>query len=153
MDMKKKKPVIRQEFPHKTMFGSSLLPVICMRPRVLFVLFVFLCAYWCLTHIVLCFCFVCSSSCAYWCLTHIVLCFCFRYLHLVCSGLSIWDYPFGIIYHLCRHLCLGHCGWLLLNLWICWLFNNLTMSVPGEVYSTHALCAFHMLSTFLLTVV
>jgi hypothetical protein len=63
------------------------------------------------------------------------------------------DYPFGIIYHLSHDLCLGHCGWLLLNLWISWLSNNLTVSVPGEVYSTHALCAFHMLSTFLLTVV
>ena len=47
-------------FPHriKTMFGSSLPPSVCMKARVLFTLFVYACAQWCSTHIVLCFCFV-----------------------------------------------------------------------------------------------
>ena len=42
----------------KTMFGSSLPPVVCRRAHVLFTLYVFACAQWCPTHIVLCFCFV-----------------------------------------------------------------------------------------------
>ena len=41
------------------MFDSSLPPVVCMRDHVLFNLFVFVCAKWCLTHILLCFCVVC----------------------------------------------------------------------------------------------
>ena len=39
------------------MFGSTLPPV-CRRAHILFMLFVFVCVYWCPTHIVLCFCFV-----------------------------------------------------------------------------------------------
>ena len=31
-------------FPHKTMFGSSLPPIVCRRAHVLFTLFVFVCA-------------------------------------------------------------------------------------------------------------
>jgi hypothetical protein len=42
------------EFRIKTMFGS----VVCQRAHVLFTLYVFLCVWWCQTHIVLCFCFV-----------------------------------------------------------------------------------------------
>ena len=47
---------VRYDFCTKTMFGSSLHPVVCRRTRVLFTLFVFVCVEWCLTHIVLCFC-------------------------------------------------------------------------------------------------
>ena len=39
------------------MFGSSLSPVVYRRAHVLFTLFVFTCAEWCPTHIVLCWCF------------------------------------------------------------------------------------------------
>jgi hypothetical protein len=38
----------------KTMFGSSLPTVVCRRVHVLFTLFVFACAQWCPTYIVLC---------------------------------------------------------------------------------------------------
>ena len=38
--------------------SSSLLPVVCRRVHVLFTLFVFVCVYWCSTHIVLSLCFV-----------------------------------------------------------------------------------------------
>jgi len=41
------------------MLGSSLSPVVCRRTYVLFTLFVFVCAQWCHSHIMLCFCFVC----------------------------------------------------------------------------------------------
>ena len=43
-------------FRIKTMFGSSLPPVVCRRAHVLFTLLVFV---WYLTHIVLCFYFIC----------------------------------------------------------------------------------------------
>ena len=46
-------------FPHKTMFGSSLPPVVLGGAHVLFMLFVFFLVWWCPTHIALCFCFVC----------------------------------------------------------------------------------------------
>ena len=49
---------IRFDFRIKTMFDSSSPPVICRRDYVLYTLFVFGCAQWCPTHIVLCFCFV-----------------------------------------------------------------------------------------------
>ena len=64
------------------MFGSSLAPVICRMDHVLFTLFVFVCAYWCPTHIGFLFCF--SSS----------------YVPYVTSfsGLFIFDCPFGILY-------------------------------------------------------
>ena len=55
---------VRYDFRIKEMFGSSLPPVVCRMAHVLFmlcVLFVFV--LWCLTHIVLCFCYVFSSSC------------------------------------------------------------------------------------------
>ena len=39
----------------KTMFGSSLHQVVCGRAHFLFTLFVFACAQWCTTDIVLCF--------------------------------------------------------------------------------------------------
>ena len=42
----------------KTMFGSSLPPVVCRMAHVLFTLFMFVYLQWCPTHIVLCFCFV-----------------------------------------------------------------------------------------------
>jgi len=41
-------------FPHKTMFGWCLPPVLCMSVHVLFTIFVLVCVYWCPTHIVLC---------------------------------------------------------------------------------------------------
>ena len=68
-------------------FVSSLPPVVCMMSHVLFTLFVFVCAEWCPTHIALCFCFV--------------------FLRLIYvasfSGLSIFYYPFGILYRLILH--------------------------------------------------
>ena len=45
----------------KYLFSSPLPPVECRRAHVLYTLFVFACAQWCPTHIVLCFCFVFSS--------------------------------------------------------------------------------------------
>ena len=50
---------VRYYFRMKTLFGSSLPPVVCRRAHVLFTLFVFACVWWCPAHIVLCFCFVC----------------------------------------------------------------------------------------------
>ena len=47
----------------KTMFGSSLPPVVCRRTRVLFTLFVFVYIWWRLTHIVLFFFFVLCTLC------------------------------------------------------------------------------------------
>ena len=70
---------VRLRFPHKTMFSSSLPPVIC--------------AEWCPTHIVLC-CFVC------------VFCLVCRrlvsFIHNVVSfsGLSILACPFDFFYRL-----------------------------------------------------
>ena len=43
-------------FLHKNDVNSSLPPVVCRRAHILFTLFVFACAQWCPTHIVLCFC-------------------------------------------------------------------------------------------------
>ena len=53
---------VRYDFRIKLMFGSSLHPVVFRRAHVLFTLFVFVCAQWCLTHSVLCFCFVFPAS-------------------------------------------------------------------------------------------
>jgi len=50
---------VQYDFRIKTMFGSSLPPVVCRRAHVLFTLFVFVCLEWCPIHFVLCFCFVC----------------------------------------------------------------------------------------------
>jgi len=50
---------VRCDFRIKTMFGSSLPPVVSRRAHVLFTLFVFACVRWCPRHIVLCFCFLC----------------------------------------------------------------------------------------------
>ena len=57
---------VRYDFRITTMFGSSLPPVVCRRAHVLFTSSVFICAQWCPTHIVLCFCVVCVrlESCA-----------------------------------------------------------------------------------------
>ena len=49
---------VRYDFHIKTIFCSSLPPVICRNAHVLFTLFVFLCVKWCPTHIVLCLCFI-----------------------------------------------------------------------------------------------
>ena len=49
---------VRYDFRIKTMFGSSLPPVVCRRAHVLFTLFVFACVKWCPMHIVLCFVFL-----------------------------------------------------------------------------------------------
>jgi hypothetical protein len=53
---------VRYDFHIKTMFGSSLPPVLCRRVHILFTLFVFVWV-WCLTHIMLCFLLSLSSSC------------------------------------------------------------------------------------------
>ena len=41
------------DFSIKTLFGSSLPPVVCRRAHVLFTLFLFVCVKWCPTHIML----------------------------------------------------------------------------------------------------
>ena len=65
---------VRYNFRIKTMFGSSLSPVVCRSAHVLFTLFVFVCAYWCPTHIVLCFYFVlCNLCCQFLWIIHFVL--------------------------------------------------------------------------------
>ena len=81
---------VRYDFRIKTMFGTSLPPVVCRRAHDLFTLFVCACAYWCPTHIVLVlfgsFCgffLVFSSSCV-----PCVASF---------SGLSICGCSFGIL--------------------------------------------------------
>jgi hypothetical protein len=88
---------VHYDFRIKTMFGSSLLQVVCRKAHVLFTLFVFVCVCWCPMHIVLWFCFIClrlvypillylSSSCvSYFALFVFVLCtlFCFVCLRLV----------------------------------------------------------------------
>ena len=51
---------VRYDFCRKTMFWSSLPPVVCRRPHVLFTLFVFVCNTYCVVFLLL-FCF--SSSC------------------------------------------------------------------------------------------
>jgi hypothetical protein len=69
-----------------TMFGSSLPQVVYRRAHVLFTLFVFLCAYWCPTHIVLCLCCFSSS--------------CFQFLWIVhCFG-SPLRYSLTFIYYI-----------------------------------------------------
>ena len=49
---------VRYDFRMKTMFGSFLPPVVCMRAHVLFALLVFACVLWYPKHIELCNCFV-----------------------------------------------------------------------------------------------
>ena len=49
---------VRYNFRIKTMFGLSLPSVVRGWVNVLFVLFVFVCVWWCLAHIILCFWFV-----------------------------------------------------------------------------------------------
>ena len=72
---------VRYNFRIKTMFGSSLPPVVCRRADVLFTLFVFVCVSWCLTHIELClfFMFVFVLSCVPYVASF--------------SGLSVFDCP------------------------------------------------------------
>jgi hypothetical protein len=65
---------VRCGFRMKRMFGSILPPVVCRRSHVLFKLFLFVCIWWCLIHIVLCLRLMLPVS-----------------LH----GLSIFDCPFG----------------------------------------------------------
>ena len=48
---------VRYDFRIKTMFRSSLLPVVCKRAHVIFTLYVIVFVQWCPTHIVLHFCF------------------------------------------------------------------------------------------------
>jgi hypothetical protein len=45
-------------FPYDVRFVFSLPPVVYSKAYVLFALFVFVCMYWCLVHIVLCFVFL-----------------------------------------------------------------------------------------------
>ena len=75
-------------FPHKTMLGSSLPPVVYRRAHVLFTLFVFVCAYWCPTHIVFLFWFS-PSSVSY------VVDF---------SRMSSFDCPVDILWRLCINI-------------------------------------------------
>jgi hypothetical protein len=49
---------VRYDFCRKTIFRSYLPVVFCWRACVLYTLFVFVCVWWCPTHIGLCFCFV-----------------------------------------------------------------------------------------------
>ena len=74
---------VSYDFRIKMMFASSLSPVVCSRVHVLFMLFVFACALWCPTHIMLCVLLCFSSS---------------SVPHVACfSGLSIFDCPFDIL--------------------------------------------------------
>jgi hypothetical protein len=78
---------VRYDFRIKTMFGSSLSPVVCRRAHVLFTLCVCVCV----------LCLFAHSG-----VQHILLCFCFVFLRLVYPyvasyfGLSIFDCSFGI---------------------------------------------------------
>ena len=73
---------VRYDFRIKTMFGSSLPPVVCRKTHVLFTLFVFVCVQRCLTHI-LCCVFV---------LLFFVLCdLCCQFLRIVHSLTFIWQ--------------------------------------------------------------
>ena len=76
---------VRYDFRIETMFSSSLPSVVWRRAHVLFTLFVFAC-------VKLCFCFVCPRlfSCA-----HVVASF---------SGLSIFDWPFSILWCLFNYI-------------------------------------------------
>ena len=58
---------VGNDFRIKTMFGSSLRPVVCRRDHVLFTLFVFVCMWWCPTRAVLCLCFVFFVLCTLCC--------------------------------------------------------------------------------------
>jgi uncharacterized membrane protein YesL len=60
---------VSYDFRIKTMFGSSLPPVVYRRDNVLFMLFVLVCVYWYHRHIVLCF----SSSCRVYPMQHVSL--------------------------------------------------------------------------------
>ena len=71
------------------MFGSSLPPVVCVMIHGLFTLFVFVCAYWCPTHMVLC-CFVFVCLRLELCVPSVVSLF----------GLSILDCDFCVLYRL-----------------------------------------------------
>ena len=80
----------RYDFRIQMMFVSSLSPIVCRRALVL-LLFVFVCIYWCPTHIVLCFCFV--------------------FLRLVYSMLPVsLDYPFLIAQTVFSNVYLN-CAW------------------------------------------
>ena len=75
--------------------GSSLPPDVCRRTRVLFTLFLLLCAQWCPTHIVLCVLLHLSSSCFLYIVVSNTYCVVFllylssSYMYLVASGLFI----------------------------------------------------------------
>ena len=75
---------VRYDFRIKTMFGSSLPPVVCRREHVLFVFD----GYSAVQHIMCCFCFY--SSCVPYAASF--------------SGLSFFDCPFGILWCLFKIL-------------------------------------------------
>jgi hypothetical protein len=81
---------VSYDFRIKIMFGSSLSPVVCSRVHVLFMLFVFACALWCPTHIMLCvlLCFS-SSSVHTWLFLRFSLTFIYFVLYLVCPMLPV----------------------------------------------------------------
>jgi hypothetical protein len=54
---------ISYDFRLGTIFGSSLPPVVCRMDHFLFTLFLFVCIWWCPTHIGLCYLLCLSSSC------------------------------------------------------------------------------------------
>ena len=106
---------VRYDFRINMMFGHPLLPVVC-RTHVLFTLFVFVCVYWCPTHIVLCFCFV------------------FLLLVANFSGLSVVDYPFVILQFL----------WIV-RFWLPFRYSPVSLDCPllitlslfSDVFSVH----------------
>ena len=71
------KTVFGSSLPRLIMFGSFLPTVVCRRDHVLFTLFLFACAQWCPTHIVLCFlCLsqtyvLCSQCCQFLWIVHL----------------------------------------------------------------------------------
>ena len=76
---------LRSDFHIETMLGSSLSPVVCRRGHVWYTLFVFVCVWWWRVVFLLCL-----SS------------FCVRYVASF-SGLSIFDYTFGVLKRLFMH--------------------------------------------------
>jgi hypothetical protein len=82
------------------MFGSSLPPVICRGANILFTLFVFVCVWWCPTHIVLCSCF--SSSCQFlWIVNFwLPLRYSLTLIKLMELLTDSWNFLFPIISHI-----------------------------------------------------
>jgi hypothetical protein len=100
------------DFSIQTMVGSSLHPVVCMRPHVLLTLFVSACRQCCPTHNVFVFCLFLSGFYSFSCVTCVANFY----------GLCILCYPFSILYRLLtlEHYMLSKCPLVCIisQLWI-----------------------------------